>query len=426
MSERGIPSLGRRGRFDREVEFREKFARFDRRHHYEGPRVRVEQIAHPEHLYYSFLRLKAEGGLAPGPDGVTYADLSPEEVWGILRAVSRAILAGVYRPAFAREKRIAKSTPGQFRTLLIRNLIDRVVGKALQVATRPFWERRFRQTCYAYRPRRGIWDMLAAVEVAMRRTGWRVLAIDDIMTDFDTVPVARAVHLHFRALDRLRRRLKGYGVADRDRTAALIESVLRGDDVDRATGIDQGGCYSPTALNVLLSYDLDRPLRASPTKPHSFRYSDNLAYLVERVSDGRAVLDQANHLLQPNGMALKGADGVHDLTTGATPLLGFNVRWTGGLDLRPAAKTWETLRRHLRDSYDTPVPARTALQQLRAWVAAYAPAVTDSDVGQALALAADHDLREFDPTAVTDAWRPAWERWQRCRARASQRYRPTP
>ena len=97
-----------------------------------------------------------------------------------------------------------------------------------------------------------------------------------------------------------------------------------------------------------------------------------------------------------------------------------------GLDLRPAAKTWETLRRHLRDSYDTPVPARTALQQLRAWVAAYAPAVTDSDVGQALALAADHDLREFDPTAVTDAWRPAWERWQRCRARASQRYRPTP
>ncbi|MFO0823766.1 MAG: reverse transcriptase domain-containing protein [Gemmataceae bacterium] len=427
MSESGMPGGSRRKRFDREAEYRDKFDRFDRRYNYAGWRLRVEQIAHPDHLFFAYRKLEAEGGAAPGLDGVTYDDLSGHEVGHNLREVSKAILlAGTYRPALAREKRIAKSTPGQYRTLRMRNLLDRIVGKALQIATRPFWEYRFPRYCYAYRPKRGTWDMLAAVEVAMRRTGRRVLAIDDVKNAFDTVPIDVLVKLHRRALERVKQ--KNFSTADRNKTAALFEVVLRGDDPKRITGIDQGGCYSPTALNVLLGYELDRPLSTIPLKPHSFRYSDNIAYLVERVSDGQSVLEQANNLLQPLGMSLKGADGVYDLSNGeSATLLGYDLRWDdGGLELRPSAKAWTSLRKHLQDSYGTPVPSRTALQQLRSWVTAYAPAVTDSDVGKVLSIAAEYGFREFRSKVVIDAWEPAWERWKRCRARASRRYRPIP
>lgn len=312
MSESGMPRLGHRKRFNREAEFQKKFARFDHRNGYEGWRLRVEQIGHIEHLYFAYQRLKAEGGPAPGPDGVTYDDLSESEIWSILCMVSIAILNGTYRPALAREKRIAKSTPGQYRWLRIRNLIDRVVGKALQIAMRPFWEERFLDNSYAYRPNRGTWDMIAAIEVAMRQTGRRVLGIDDVKTAFDTVPINIITKLHRRELANLQQ--NNFSDCDKDQTAKLIEVVLRGDDPKRITGIDQGGCYSPTALNVLLGYELDLPLMTVPLKPLSFRYSDNLAYLMDSVSDGRCVLEQANHLLQPLKMSLKGADGIYDLS----------------------------------------------------------------------------------------------------------------
>lgn len=63
----------------------------------------------------------------------------------------------------------------------------------------------------------------------------------------------------------------------------------------------------------------------------------------------------------------------------------------------------------------------TARHQLRSWVMAYAPAVTNSDVDGVLSIAAEYGFREFKRNAVIDAWEPAWERWKRCRVRASRR-----
>ena len=427
MSESGMPLLRPRNRFQRDAEFAKKFADFDRKRGFEGWRLRVEQIADVDHLRYAYLRLEAEGGAAPGPDGATYDRLSVNEVFDNLRVLARVLKDGTYRPALAREKSIEKSTPGQYRTILMRNLMDRVAGKALQIATRPFWEYRFPRNCYAYRPRRGIWDMIAAIEVALRRTGRRVLAIGDVKTAFDTVPIDRVVHWHRVVLARVR--LANYPRAERERMAALIEAVLRGDDPNQITGIDQGGCYSPTALNVLLGYELDRPLKTIPTNPLGFRYSDNIAYLVSSVSDGLHVLEQVNHLLLPLGMKLKGeGGGVHDLSTGdAVTLLGLDLQWTNGvLDLKPPVKAWTTLRQNLQECYKTPIPSRSALTVLTGWTSAYAPAVTDSDFGLMLSTAAEYGFREFNSETILQAWMKSWERWRRCRARASQRFRSTP
>jgi len=160
-----------------------------------------------------------------------------------------------------------------------------------------------------------------------------------------------------------------------------------------------------------------------------FRYSDNIAYLVSSVSDGLHVLEQVNHLLLPLGMKLKGeGGGVHDLSTGdAVTLLGLDLQWTNGvLDLKPPVKAWTTLRQNLQECYKTPIPSRSALTVLTGWTSAYAPAVTDSDFGLMLSTAAEYGFREFNSETILQAWMKSWERWRRCRARASQRFRSTP
>src|SRR5262249_303814 len=94
-------------------------------------RLRVEQIGHTDNLMACYDLLKREGGPAPGPDGVSYADLSRAEVADILRDVSKEIQEGTYRPGATKEVRVPKLEKGKFRTLRLSNLVDRVVGKAL-------------------------------------------------------------------------------------------------------------------------------------------------------------------------------------------------------------------------------------------------------------------------------------------------------
>ena len=87
-------------------------------------------VADPEHLIATFHAMKAEAGRAPGPDRVTFEVLGPSEVAACLRAVSKAIMDGSYRPGPSRKLPIPKPGGGH-RTLTIRNLIDRVVSKAI-------------------------------------------------------------------------------------------------------------------------------------------------------------------------------------------------------------------------------------------------------------------------------------------------------
>lgn len=82
----------------------------DHRHHHlrrwratlaaRGPSL--DLAADPEHLLTRYRRLEADGGHAPGPDGLTYADLGPSEVACLMREVGAAVRRGDYRPGPAR------------------------------------------------------------------------------------------------------------------------------------------------------------------------------------------------------------------------------------------------------------------------------------------------------------------------------------
>jgi hypothetical protein len=61
-------------------------------------------------LRLSYDLLAADGGQAPGLDGLRYTDLEDHEVWQLVRALSRAIRNGTYRAGPDRRLEIPKAS----------------------------------------------------------------------------------------------------------------------------------------------------------------------------------------------------------------------------------------------------------------------------------------------------------------------------
>ncbi len=405
--------------------FEQRRRRRDEHLGYVGYPLRVEQIADRDNLYQRYVQLLREGGPAAGVDGVHAADLSPSEAGDYVGVLSRCLLNGTYRPQGVRAVAIPKPGTNEYRTLKIGVLGDRVVGKALHNAFTPLWENRFLPCSYGFRPRRSTWTLLADLEVAMEKQDRWVLAVADIKKAFDNVPNTKVVELHKQALDRVRQ--QNFNAVDRLYTVTLVEHVLRGHDYTRTRGIDQGGPYSPTALNVLLHSMLDVPLsKHVGTKPRRyFRYADNLVYLARSVSEGGRVLKKVSHLLQPLAMGLKEDAEVVDLRTGSSaPLLGFTLRQDGDqirYKIGPAA--WDNLHQHLGQAHVTSDPPTAARFAVLGWVGSLGPAFESGAVAEVLSTAAQYGFRELSREEVQRRWEESYQRWQGVRQRARRRDR---
>ena len=194
----------------------------------------LELVSDHECLIDAYRRLEAEGGHAPGPDGVSYADLGPTEVAIVMREAADAVRRGAYRPGGSRKVPIPKSAGGT-RVLTVSNLVDRAVAKAVADALTPTFERVFLPPSFGFRPGRGAQDLLAdllAVKASLRIT---TLAIEDVKSAFDTVQIAPL-------LENFAGHVKDAGLL------TLIETVLRGgEDRGRALGIPQGNPLSRRA-----------------------------------------------------------------------------------------------------------------------------------------------------------------------------------
>jgi len=225
--------------------------------------------------------LKDENGPAPGPDGITYSDISNHEAGEIARAVSNAILNGTYKPHPTRSVRIPKQGKNGYRTLKLAAISDRIVSKALYEALQPSWEDVFLHGSWGYRRARGALGMLADMEARMIKYDCWVLAADDIRNAFDNVPIDKTIEAHRELFKK--EVFSSLIQNDMDRLLEIIEIILRGSDETKQVGIDQGNCYSPTALNVLLQYVHDCPLERSGYTLW-YRYADNLLYPVKSVS----------------------------------------------------------------------------------------------------------------------------------------------
>jgi retron-type reverse transcriptase len=378
-----------------------------------GWRLRVEQVADRDSLYRAFQQIQREGGRGAGVDGISPMDFSPQEAGDLVGALSKALISGEYRPQKVREVQIPKPGTTERRTLKVGTVADRIVGKALHEAWSPFWEVVFKDCSYGFRPQRSTWTMLADLEKQMRLQDRWAVAIDDVRKAFDHVPIDEVVGLHAEALSGVKE--AGFTSKEKQRSIKLVEKVLEGHDEDRTRGIDQGGPYSPLALNVLFHYKLDVPMRRySSDEPRWFRYADNLAYLAKRVSEGEQALERVSRLLEPLPMSLKGKDGVFDLSDGdEAQLLGFTLTREGDrISYGIGQGAWDSLKEGLLQAHSSPHPSLAAKQVVMGWVDSLGPAFESGDPAEVLHLASGFGFRELSLAEIQTRWADSRKRWE--------------
>jgi hypothetical protein len=376
----------------------------------DGVEPTVAQIAHPDNLLRVFVELRARAGQAPGPDRVTYGMLGRREAPEVMRGLSRAVLAGEWRPAEGRKVPVPK-VGGGTRTLTIRGICERMVAAALAGAMTPLLEKIFLPMSWGFRRNRGTWGMLADMERVMVGQGRWVLATDDVRKAFDNINLDDV-------LGDYRQHVAG------PELLALLEVVHRGNE-GKTVGLDQGSGSSPLSLNLRLHYVHDLAFQGHD--PPAYRYADNLAYLCVDVAEGNQALARAAQLLERAGLALKGEDGPpKDLRRGETAqLLGFTLSRRGDrLHLGLGEHAWAKLRQGLEEAHQTADPAGMARKVVAGWTSAFAPTfegMRKDFPRRVLQMAAQLGFREIDtPGGLRGRCLAAWNNWQTFRKGAGQ------
>jgi RNA-directed DNA polymerase len=384
----------------------------------------LSRLAEPENLIDVYNRMRRDAGQAPGRDGLTYADLGRSEIADALRKVSRAILDGTYLPRESRPVSVRKRSGVGSRTLRLRDIVDRVAEEAVHLEVSPYLDQFFLEQSWGFRPRRNVWGMLAYLECQMVTLDCWVVTTDDIRDAFDHVRLAALADAHRQLLGTI---VDGAGRSvDNSGLLVLLDRIVRGSDRPaRVAGINQGGPYSPTALNLHLHHVHDLGIARDPTIPTWARYADNVAYVTQDVPSGHQARATAGALLHAHGMRLKGSDGPPaDLRTSTdATLLGFRLRRNiggAGIDLSLGPDAWEGLRLGLAGCHDAKDPVTAAQQTVMGWIAAAGPACEMPTrlemIERILLLAAEQGFRElYSPEAIADGLESAHARWLRCR-----------
>ncbi|MFC1596744.1 reverse transcriptase domain-containing protein [Planctomycetota bacterium] len=377
----------------------------------------LEKIANPEALLAGFYRYKAKGRKAPGQDGITCQDIGRSEAAAIAREYARQIRARRWRPQPAKEVQKAKSSGG-YRTLRLRVTMDRVVASGLAEALTATLDTYFLPSSFGFRPRKNIWQMLAAMGETMADQNRWTVAVTDIAGAFDHVRIADA-------LEDYRRYVRDDGLI------WLIERVLQGHEGDnRTTGIDQGCPFSPLTPLLRLHHCLDLPLHAAGLGyPLGYRYVDDLTFLCLSELEGRQILEQVRQLLDSAGFAPKGTSVVNlRRSRSRIDVLGFGLRREEGGQLRIelGAKAWQNLEEKLEKAHRTPDPTRTAFQAARGWISSLGPAFEsgECEVQEGVSrTAARMGFRELGTKAeLLEAVRQSRDRWLRLRERVHRSF----
>jgi retron-type reverse transcriptase len=151
----------------------------------------LPRAADSRNLRLAWDHLAADGGQAPGLDGLRCDHLEDHEVWGLVRTLGRAILDGTYRPAPDRKVQIPKASGKGTRTLSIPSVVDRVAQRAVVQVVQPYADVFFDEHSLGYRPGSHVYQALALAEGLIVKDGRWVLLAEDLKDAFDAVPQQR-------------------------------------------------------------------------------------------------------------------------------------------------------------------------------------------------------------------------------------------
>jgi retron-type reverse transcriptase len=368
------------------------------------------RAADSRNLRCSIDYLAAEGGNAPGPNGMTLDELDGSERWELARALGEAIRTGRYRPGPHREVRIPKGSGRGLRTLRIRNVEDRVVERGIVQVVQPYLDPTFAPGSFGFRPGRGREHALAHAEAIAVATGAWFWVFEDVKDAFEHVPLGRL-------LDIVRLRLAAGDIVE------LIRVVT---DNGATAGIRQGSSLSPLLLNVYLDHTLDRPwAKRQPATP-LIRVADDLLVLTRNRTEAEGMHEHLRARLQPAGLKLKGnpETAVRDLDRDSGVWLGFRLRkGPGGLEIRPTDQCWLKLDEHLGLAHAKPAAPIRAFETIEGWTEQLGPCRPHLDIAEIYAriasVASGHAFDEIPPIrTLEDRLLHGYRRWLSLRRRA--------
>jgi len=182
--------------------------------------------------------------------------------------LSREVRSNRYHPGRLRKVQIPKKEPGQWRTLHVPTVSDRVLQRATLQVLMPFYETLFLDCSYGYRPNRGIRQALQRI-LHYRDAGCAWVLDADIDECFDSLD-------HELLFDFLRADLADDSLLGL--IAAWLQPMLK-IHCGAARGVPMGAPISPLLANVYL-HRLDAGLVAHGR--HVVRYADDFIVLTGR------------------------------------------------------------------------------------------------------------------------------------------------
>jgi group II intron reverse transcriptase/maturase len=237
-------------------------------------------------------KVKANGG-AGGIDGQTLKDFE-EQLEQHLDRLHRELEDDTYHPEAVRQVAIPKSgKPGEFRTLGIPTVYDRVCQQALLNRLESIFDPVFDEANFGYRRGRSTRDALRKVWTEIQE-GWEWIVDADLRDFFGSVD-------HEKLLT-----LVAQQVSD-GRVLRLISAMLKagsrgkGQMVPTERGTPQGGVVSPLLSNILLT-PFDREMRSRGYR--LARFADDGVVTCRSAAEARAALDAAARILKQLGVEL--------------------------------------------------------------------------------------------------------------------------
>jgi RNA-directed DNA polymerase len=250
----------------------------------------LNDVLNPENMQLAWKRVRTNKGVA-GIDGMSVGAF-PEFMQKHGETIMQKLKDGRYMPSPVKQCRIPKGE-GEYRTLGIPTVLDRVIQQAIAQTLSPFYEAQFSDHSYGYRPHRSaqgaMEKMLDYAIQTMKRTNKCHVVDCDLKAFFDTVD-------HQKLMTKLRE-----NVADRELLELLVKYLkagaitVEGEFTKTPQGVPQGGPLSPLLANILLD-ELDSKLES---RGHHFvRYADDFVIMCDSPRAGVRILENITTYLR--------------------------------------------------------------------------------------------------------------------------------
>src|SRR5215831_6300539 len=252
----------------------------------------VDKVYQRKNLEMAWEKVKANRG-SGGVDGQSMEAFAAQLDQQLDRLQSE-LKDDTYQPQPVRQVQIPKvGKPGEFRTLGIPTIYDRVCQQALLNRLEPIFEPVLDDANFGYRRGRSTKD-------AMRKVWKEIQSGREWIVDADLRDFFGSVD-HEKLLTLVAQRISDGRVLRLIRAMLKAGSYGKGQLFPTERGTPQGGVVSPALSNILLTpFDREMRLRGYQLT----RYADDWVITCKSVAEAKAAVDTARRILKQLGVQL--------------------------------------------------------------------------------------------------------------------------